>query len=274
VDSLGVHFALFDIAFIRGDAAGMQREIAWAGGKPRESYMIFDKGESEYSLGRAQKGRETVKRAVSLADSQGFKEAATNERAEETVLEATLGNIQEARQEATEVLSSPVDRDAKMTLASSLALCGDTSRAQKLIDELAKDFPLDTLLNNVSLPTARAIIEMQHNNPTRAITLLEAAAPYDLAGYWLMYVRGEAYLQARDGVKAAAEFQKILDHRGIDPLDPIYSLARLDLGRALALQGQAATARTAYQDFLALWKDADPDIPILKQAKEEYEKLR
>jgi tetratricopeptide (TPR) repeat protein len=274
VDSLGVHFALFEIAFIRGDAAGTQREIAWAGGKPRESYMIFDEGESEYSLGRAQKGRETVKRAVSLADSQGFKEAATNGRAGETVFEATLGNIQEARQEATEVLSSPVDRDAKMTLASALALCGDTSRAQKLIDELAKDFPLDTLLNNVSLPTARAIIEIQRNNPTRAITLLEAAAPYDLADYWPMYVRGEAHLQARDGVKAAAEFQKILDHRGIAPLSLIYSLARLDLGRALALQGQTATARTAYQDFLALWKDADPDIPILKQAKEEYEKLR
>jgi len=274
VDSLGVHFALFAIAFIRGDAAGMQREMAWAAGKPREAYMTFDEGESEYALGRAQKGREILKRAVSLADSQGFKEVATNGRAAEAVLEATLGNIQEARQEATEVLSSPVDRDAKMTLASALALCGDTSRAQKPIEELAKDFPLDTMLNNVSLPTARAIIEMKRNNPTQAITLLEATRPYELAGYWPMYVRGEAYLQARDGVKAAAEFQKILDHRGIEPFSPTYPLARLGLGRSLALQGQTATARTAYQDFLALWKDADPDIPILKQAKEEYEKLK
>jgi predicted Zn-dependent protease len=161
-----------------------------------------------------------------------------------------------------------------MTLATALALCGDTNRAQKLIEELAKDFPLDTLLNNVSLPVARAIIEIQHNNPAQAITLLEAASPYDLTGYGPMYVRGKAYLQAREGAKAAAEYQKILDHRGIDPLSLFYALARLGLGRAYALQGEMTKARTAYQDFLALWKDADPDIPILKQAKEEYEKLR
>jgi tetratricopeptide (TPR) repeat protein len=186
-----------------------------------------------------------------------------------------------------------------MTLATALAICGDTNRAQKLIEELAKDFPLDTLLNNVSLPVARAIVEMQRNNPAQAISLLEVARPYDLSGYGPMYARGEAYLQAGDGAKAATEYQKILDHRGIDPLSPVYALARLGLGRAYALQAgvgagsprrlpapagrpQGATvqsdslaqARTAYQDFLAFWKDADPDIPILKQAKEEYEKLR
>jgi predicted Zn-dependent protease len=193
----------------------------------------------------------------------------------ETILEAVIGNIQEAHQKATEALNtSPVDRDTKMTLATTLGLCGDTNRAQKLIDELAKDSPLDTLLNNVSLPVARAIIEIQHNNPTRAIALLEVASPYELAGYGPMYVRGKAYLQAREGAKAAAEYQKILDHRGIEPLSPVYALARLGLGRAYALQGQTTKARTAYQDFLAFWKDADPDIPILKQAKEEYEKLR
>jgi predicted Zn-dependent protease len=161
-----------------------------------------------------------------------------------------------------------------MTLATALALCGDTNRTQKLIEELAKDFPLDTLLNNVSLPVARAIIELQHNNPTRAITLLEAASPYELADYGPMYFRGKAYLQAREGAKAAAEYQKILDHRGIEPTSPFYVLARLGLGRAYALQGETTKARTAYQDFLAFWKDADPDIAILKQAKEEYEKLR
>jgi tetratricopeptide (TPR) repeat protein len=274
VDSLGVHGALYDIAFIRGDAAGMQREMAWAAGKPREPFMLFAEGEAEYSLGKAQSARETMSHAASSAESQGLKEAAANARAAETALEATFGNIQEARQKATEALSSPVDKDTKMTLASALALCGDSNRAQKLIDELARDFPLDTVLNNVSIPVARAIIEMKRNNPTQAITLLEAARPYELAGYWPMYARGDAYLQARDGVKAAAEFQKILEHRGIDPLSAVYALARLGLGRASVLQGQTATARTAYQDFFALWKDADPDIPILKQAKEEYEKLK
>jgi tetratricopeptide (TPR) repeat protein len=298
VDSLGVHWALYDIAFIRGDTTGMQREIAWAAGKPREPDMLFAEGEAEYSLGKTQRARDTFRRAASSAESQGLKETAANVRAAESVLEATLGNIQEARNGATAVLTSAADRDTRTTIATALAIAGDANRAQKLLEDLAKDYPLDTLLNNVSIPVARAIIEMKRNNPTQAITLLEAARPYELAGYWPMYARGEAYLQARDGVKAAAEFQRILDHRGIDPLSPVYALARLGLGRAYALQGGVgagspgrlpapaghpqgaplqpealAKARTAYQDFLALWKDADPDIPILKQAKEEYDKL-
>jgi tetratricopeptide (TPR) repeat protein len=274
VGSEGIHSVLYDIAFIRGDAAGMQREIAWAAGNQEEGYGLFLAAQAEYALGKMQRAHETVTRAANLIERQGLKEAAANARAGETVLEAALGNIQEAHQKATEALTSPVDRDAKMTLASALALCGDTNRAQKLIDELAKDFPLDTLLNNVSLPVARAIIEIQHNNPRRAITLLEAASPYDLTSYGPMYVRGEAFRRAHEGARAAAEYQKILDHRGIEALSPVYALARLGLGRAYALQGETTKARTAYQDFLAFWKDADPDVPILKQAKEEYEKLR
>jgi tetratricopeptide (TPR) repeat protein len=274
VGSEGIHSVLYDIAFIRGDAAGMQREIAWATGNQEEGYGLFLAAQAEYALGKMQRAHETVTRAANLLERQGLKEAAANARAGEIVLEAALGNIQEAHQKATEALTSPVDRDTKMTLASALALTGDTNRAQKLIDELAKDSPLDTLLNNLSIPVVRAIIEIQHNNPTRAITLLEAASPYDLTDYGPMYVRGEAFRRAQEGAKAAAEYQKILDHRGIEPLSPVYALARLGLGRAYALQGETTKARTAYQDFLALWKDADPDIPILKQAKEEYEKLR
>jgi tetratricopeptide (TPR) repeat protein len=274
VGSEGIHSVLYDIAFIRGDAAGMQREIAWAAGNQEEGYGLFLAAQAEYALGKMQRAHETVTRAANLIERNGLKEAAANARAGETVLEAALGNIQEAHQKATEALTSPVDRDTKMTLASALALCGDTNRAQKLIDELAKDSPLDTLLNNLSIPVVRAIIEIQQNNPTRAITLLEAASPYELTDYGPMYVRGEAFRRAHEGAEAAAEYQKILDHRGIEPLSPVYALARLGLGRAYALQGQTTKARTAYQDFLALWKDADPDIPILKQAKEEYEKLR
>ena len=274
VGSEGIHSVLYDIAFIRGDAAGMQREIAWAAGNQEEGYGLFLAAQAEYALGKMQRAHETVTRAVNLIERNGLKEAAANARAGEIVLEAALGNIQEAHQKATEALTSPVDRDTRVTLASALALCGDTNRAQKLIDELAKDSPLGTLLNNLSIPVVRAIIEIQQNNPTRAITLLEAASPYDLTDYGPMYVRGEAFRRAHEGAKAAAEYQKILDHRGIEPLSPVYALARLGLGRAYALQGQTTKARTAYQDFLALWKDADPDIPILKQAKEEYEKLR
>jgi tetratricopeptide (TPR) repeat protein len=298
-DSMGVHEVLYEIAFIRGDAAGMQREIAWAAGKHLDLFMLFPQGMADYAVGKAHRARETITRAADLVEQQGRKALAANVRAGEIVLEAALGNIQEAHQKATEALASPVDKDAKMTLASALALCGDTDRAQKLIDELAKDFPLDTLLNNVSIPATRAVIELQHNNPARAITLLEAARPYELTDYGPMYLRGEAFRHGHEGAKAAAEFQKILDHRGIDPLSPLYALARLGLGRAYALQAGVgagspgrlpapagrpqgaplqpdalAKARAAYQDFFAFWKDADPDIPILKQAKEEYEKLR
>jgi tetratricopeptide (TPR) repeat protein len=299
VDSISDHMVLFDVAFIRGDATGMQREIAWAAGKPEELFALFSEGMADYAMGRAHRARETVTRAAKQAEGRGLKAAAADARAAESVLEAVLGNIQEAGQRATEALTSSADRNTRISVASALAIAGDTNRAEKLIEDLAKDFPLDTLLNNVTLSMVRAIIELQHNNPTRAITLLEAARPYDLSGYGVMYVRGEAYLQARDGAKAAAEYRKILDHRGIDPLNPVYGLARLGLGRAYALQagegaGSArrlrapagrpqgaplqpdalAKARIAYQDFLAFWKDADPDIPILKQAKEEYEKLR
>jgi tetratricopeptide (TPR) repeat protein len=145
---------------------------------------------------------------------------------------------------------------------------------------LAREWPFDTLLNQVWLPIAQATNDIQRNHPTEALARLESAAPYDLGGpplgavYSSMYLRGEAFLKARDGAKAAAEYQKILDHRGIDPTSPLYSLARLGLGRAAALQGDTAKARSSYQDFFALWKDADPDVPVLKQAKAEYEKLK
>jgi len=142
---------------------------------------------------------------------------------------------------------------------------------------LAKRFPSATLLNIVSLPTARAAIEIQRGNPAKAIEFLRPAGPYELgnhAQFIPIYVRGLAYLRARQGVQAAAEFQKILDHRGVGPLSPLYALAHLGSARAYALAGETSKSRTAYQDFLALWKDADPDIPILQAAKAEYAKLK
>jgi len=252
----------------------MQREIAWATGKQQELFMLFPQGIADYAMGRVHRGHETMTRAIAMAEKAGLKAMVADARAGMSVVEAALGNMQEAHNGAIEALASSDNRNTKTTCAVALALAGDTSRAQKLIEDLANDFPLDTLLNNVALPTARAIIELQRKNPTQAIELLEAARPYEVSDYGPIYARGEAYMQAHDGAKAAAEFQKILDHRGVGPLDPSYALAQLALGRALVLQGQTAKARTAYQDFLATWKDADPDIPVLKQAKEEYGKLK
>jgi len=273
-DSFGVHGLLYGIAFIRGDSGGMQQEMEWAASTHQETLMRFSQGMADYAMGRAQRARETLARATDQAEQQGFKGFVSEIRAMMCVLDASLGNVQEARKGMTQTLMSSTDRGTRVTMAVALALTGDTNRAQKLTDELAKDFPSNTLLNNATLPLARAVVEVERKNPERAVALLEPARPYEMSDYSIAYVRGEAYLQERDGAKAALEFQKILDHRGANALSPTYAQARLGLGRALALHGQTAQARTAYQDFLAFWKDADPDLPILKQAKEEYAKLQ
>jgi eukaryotic-like serine/threonine-protein kinase len=165
--------------------------------------------------------------------------------------------------------------------ARVLASSGDTAQSEKLITDLAKEFPYHTLLNQVKLPVARALISLQRNQPAQAVAALASAKPYELGAdgrvsgnFAVMHIRGEAFLRLREGVKAAAEYQNILDHRGVDPTSVLYSLAHLGLGRAYALQDDIPKARGAYQDFFALWKDADSDIPILKAAKAEYEKLK
>jgi tetratricopeptide (TPR) repeat protein len=273
-------FTLYDLAFIRRDEAGMQRQVEALKGKPYESIILWFKAQGECALGKTQNARQSYTQAFSVAQHFGMKEFAAALRLSEASCEAELGNVAPARKGAEEALSLSDDRDTRTGAAGILARTGDTARAQKLIDDLAKEFPTDTLLNAVSLPVARAMVALQQGKPTEAVTALEPSLPYELgagpsgAGYFPMHVRGEAYLKAHAGANAAAEYQKILDHRGIDPTDPLYALARLGLGRANALQGDTAKAKTAYQDFLASWKDADPDVPILKEAKAEYAKLQ
>ena len=162
-----------------------------------------------------------------------------------------------------------------------LARLGDAARAQKFADDLAKESPSDTLLNRYKLPLIRAALSLQHNQPDQAIAQTESAIPYELASGWaagvpygVIAIRGEAFLRAHDGAKAAAEYQKILDHRGLASVSVLYPLAHLGLARAYVLQGDTAKAKTAYQDFFAAWKDADSDVPILKQAKAEYARLQ
>ena len=172
------------------------------------------------------------------------------------------------------------DRDTRAGAMDLLARTGDASGAEKLAAGLAQEFPNDTMLNSVWIPIARAFTEIRHNNGSKAVALLEVARPYELGqgpnsrNYWANYVRAEAFLNAHDGANAVAEYQKILDHQGGEAVSPLHALAHLGLGRAYALQGDNAKARTAYQDFFAASKDADSGIPILKQAKAEYAKLQ
>jgi predicted Zn-dependent protease len=190
------------------------------------------------------------------------------------------GNREEARAEANAALKLAPNRFVREVAALGLARAGDAAAAEKLAVELDKTFPLDTLVQRYWLPTIRAAIALERKDPNRAVELLKVASTIGLGGNPLAiimcpsYLRGEAYLMLHDGNAAAAEFQKFVDHRGLVGNFPWGALARLGLARAYAMQGDTAKAKAAYQDFLALWKDADPDIPILKQAKAEYAKLQ
>jgi hypothetical protein len=245
--------------------------------------------------GQLQRARGMSRRAVDLAQQAGQREKAAVFGTGVAVWEALFGNLTAARQKAGGALELSKGRDVEYGAAFALAVAGDSSQAQTLANDLEKRFPEDTSVQFSYLPTLRALLALNHGESSHAIELLQTAAPYELAvpgidyyffigGFYPAYVRGEAYLAAHQGAEAAAEFQKILDHPGIVLSDPIGALAHLGLARANALQAKnlpgaeadAARLRAlgAYKDFLTLWKDADPDIPVLKQAKAEYAKLQ
>jgi tetratricopeptide (TPR) repeat protein len=280
LDSDELHFNLYSLAFLRGDGRGMAEQVAWFDGNPEgRPFILSFESSTEGYFGRRRKARELNRQAVESAERAGNREIAGSWRMEGALLEATFGNLGEAQQAAVLALNqTSLGRNAEATGALVFGRLGDTAHAQALADGLATRFPQDTLVQSVVLPTVQAQIELVRKKPERSIELLQAAAPYELGGAFTscipIYVRGEAYLAAKQGAAAAAEFQKILDHRGIVLNDRIGALAHVGVARAYVLQGDAAKARTAYQDFLTLWKDADPDIPILKQAKAEYAKLQ
>jgi len=275
-----LHFTLFDLAFIRGDEAAERRELELAAGKPDEPIMLLAQARAECSRGRLQPARAAFTQSESASQRLGYKEFDGVILALQAGCEADLGNLAEARQKISEALARSEDRETRRIVMVALAQTGDAARSQKIADDLVRQYPTDTLLNKVWVPVAQSLTDLQHNQPAQAVERLEAATPYELgsepgsARYSVNFIRGEAFLRLKDGAKAAAEYQKILNHRGIDPIDVSYNLSHLGLGRAQALQGNTAAAKSAYQDFFAAWKDADPDVPILKQANAEYEKLQ
>jgi serine/threonine protein kinase/tetratricopeptide (TPR) repeat protein len=291
-DSPGPHELLYFLAFLENDVAVMQQQLQWAKGKPGvESFALFFDANTHAYYGRAGKWRATAGSALSAATRDGAAETAASFLACGAVVEAVLGNTARARQAAAKALTLSSGRDVRIIVATALAQVGDSGSAQTQLAALSKEFPLDTLIQNYWLPTIRAQIELNNGHAQRALELLEPARPYELSSSLLIgplmypvWVRAQAYLASGDGAAAAAEFQKILDHRGLMLNDVTSALAHLYLGRARALearllQGAAAEnakakARAAYQDFLNLWKDADPDVPILQQAKAEYAKLQ
>ena len=276
------HANLYGIAFLQNDAAGMAQQVAWSAGKPgvEDELLVLKANTAAYS-GRLREAREFSRQAIDSAERAGETETAETYLAVSGLREALFGNAEEARRRATMAMQSSAGRGVQYGAALALAYAGADAGARALTDDLGKRFPEVTMVQFSFLPTLRAKLAVHSGNVSEAIETLRTAAPYELGrsgtyrwtALYPVFVRGEAYLAAHRGSEAAAEFQKILDHRSVLLNEPIGALAHLGLARASVLQGDTARARAAYQDFLTLWKDADPDIPILQQAKAEYAKL-
>jgi eukaryotic-like serine/threonine-protein kinase len=273
------------LAFFKGDQAGMEREIGRARGvRGVEDWMSHNQALVLARVGRMRQARTMWEHAIALAEQAGEHERVATYETAEAVCEAHFGNMAAAKSRAEAALQLAKGRDVEYAAAFGLAFAGDSSGSQKLASDLEKRFPEDTPVQFEYIPTLRALFALAHQAPLDAVERLQTTLPYDFAlpgtaffakfgGLYPAYVRGEAYLAAGRGREAAAEFQKVLDHRGIVFADPIGALAYLQLGRAYVLLGDKTKAKSAYTDFLMLWKDADSNIPILKDAKAEYAKL-
>jgi eukaryotic-like serine/threonine-protein kinase len=277
LDSYYLHWIVYLLAFLKNDAASMAQEVTWATGKPGvEDILLAAEADTASYSGQLVKARELSRRAVASAQHAGKKETAANYEASAALREALFGNSAEAEQRAAGALELSTGRDVQYKAALAVALIGDAGRAQALANDLNKRYPEDTIVELEFVPTLHAQLALTRKDASKAVEALQGAAPYELGmtvGLHPIYVRGQAYLAAHEGSKAAGEFQKIIDHRVL-VLNPTGALAQLGLARAYGLQGDSIKAKAAYQDFFSLWKDADPDIPILKQAKVEYAKLQ
>jgi DNA-binding winged helix-turn-helix (wHTH) protein/tetratricopeptide (TPR) repeat protein len=269
------------LAFLESDETQMAQLVSAAVGKPvAEDLLLATQADTEGWHGKLKTAHELTGRAMALARQNDAKESAAAYQAAAALRDVESGNREQARAEANAAVKLGPNRDVRVIAALALALAGDTAAAEKLATELNKTFPLDTMVQRYWVPTIRAAVALERKDPDRAIELLKATSTVELGAptnntVWMrpVYLRGEAYLMLHDGNRAAAEFQKFIDHPGVVMNFPWGALARLGLARAYAMRGDTAKARSAYQDFLTLWKDADPEIPILKQAKAEYAKL-
>jgi DNA-binding winged helix-turn-helix (wHTH) protein/predicted Zn-dependent protease len=285
LDNPYLHLNSYGVAFLEGDAAEMQRQTEWAVGQPQgENLLLSAQSDTEAYFGRSARAREFSQRAANSARTSNQPGTAVEWQMNAALRDAEFGSSTEARQQISAILKAPPNREVQILAALALARAGDSKRAEQLADDLAQRFPLDTAINSYWLPTIRASIEMNRREPKKAIEILKAALPHELgnplpqaelgAFLYPVYVRSQAYLMLGQGKEAAGEFQKLLDHRGITVNCPFGALAHLGLARSYVLQDDTVKSRAAYQDFLALWKDADPDIPILIAAKSEYAKLK
>ena len=284
IDHWYLHDCRYGVAFLESDAAEMDRQLSWAAGKVGiEHNLLAHRADVEAFSGRLVRAREFSRSAIDSARHADEAEDAAKNQMNDALREVEFGNGAHVRTEVTSALALSSTTDIRVLAALALARVGDSYRAEKMADDLQKENPLNTMINSYWLPTIRAAVAINRKDPEKAIQILGSATPYELgspipslafgATLYPVYLRGQAYLLLRQGIAAGAEFQKFLDHRSMLNSYPLGALAHLGLARAYAMQKNKAAAHAAYRDFITLWKDADPEIPILKEAKTEYTKL-
>jgi len=283
VDSPWFPLVLYNVDFLQHDAAGMERQVGDATGKPGvEDQILFLESETAAYNGELSKSRELTRRAADAAERTNEKETAAEYLGHSAVREALVGNMDAAKQDAKAAMMRSNSRQGNAFSAIALALAGDSAQAARLSDDLRKKFPADTIVQSDYLPMIRAAAALRSGDASRAVEALATSEPYELGqtntsftfALYPVYLRGEAYLTAKQGAAAQGEFQKILDHYGAVGNQPIGALAHLGLARSYTLQANIPKARATYSNFLSLWKNADPDIPLLKEAKAEFAKLK
>jgi eukaryotic-like serine/threonine-protein kinase len=280
-----LHVNRYGVAFLQGDTAEMQRQLGLISSQSGlEDFLLSVQSDTEAYAGHFNNARKLSRQAADSARRNDKKETAAEWLLNAALREAEIGAPQEARALVSEAMSLASSRDVRVLAALALARSGDAARAQSMTDELNHEAPANTLLNCYWLPAIRATLELNHHRPGNAVQLLQAASPCELGepnpqvqiggSLYPLYVRGQSSLENGDAQQAVAEFQRMLDHRGVLQNFVLGALGHYQLGKAYVATGDAAKARVEYQNFLTLWKDADPDIPILKQAKAEYAKLQ
>jgi eukaryotic-like serine/threonine-protein kinase len=275
---IAAYFVLTDLAYMRGDRAGYERELEAVNGTSAEQFILFFNAAWQGAMGKVRVSRDFWQRARDTATNSGAKDFAAGVLTLEAYDDALIGYPSDARQKASRAIELSADPNTRGGSALAFAAAGDLPRSASLVDGLQHDVPENRFIQ-ATVGETRALEQLQKDQLSQAIATLEPLRAYEFGigphsvGVTPLFLRGLVYLKMRDGPKAAAEFKRLLDHKGAASWSMEYPLARLNLARAYALQGDAAQARTAYQDFFAAWKDADPDIPILKTAKGEYAKL-
>jgi len=276
-DGPSVHFNDYTLAFIRGDVGVMEREAKWAEGKPVEAEFLGMQASAAAALGQLKKSEELRKRAIEELKRQDRLDNAAQVLVGHGFRQAAYGKCPEAKASAATALGMHRGKFNLGGAATIYADCGDPNQGLALIAEAIKAYPNDTILPAVFAPVVRSQSERARGNPAEALKFSESVRRYDfgnIVGLYSNYLRGLIYLDLKRGQEAGEEFQKMIDHRGVDPMSELRAPAHVGLARAAAMSGDVAKARTSYQNFFALWKDADADLPILIQARKEYEQLK